>query len=122
MTDIDRAAEIIALATRGALTADGHPMKMSDLTAQVIAESLADDGLLAPEPQIIRTVDELEALDPDTLVAIPRDYGDCDQPRLAGWVRTFYPLGESSPVFPAVVVATGAQVRAARAALQEATE
>lgn len=72
-------------------------------------------------PQIIRTRDELAALDPDTLVAIPRDYGDCDQPRLAGWVRTFYPLGESSPVFPAVVVATGAQVRAARQEM-EATD
>ncbi|QDH93770.1 hypothetical protein HWC36_gp59 [Corynebacterium phage StAB] len=71
-------------------------------------------------PQIIRTRDELEALDPDTLVAIPRDYGDCDRPRLAGWVRTFYPLGESSPVFPAVVVATGDQVRAARQTLEAA--
>lgn len=71
-------------------------------------------------PTIIRTVEELEALDPDTLVAIPRGYGDCDKPRLAGWVRTFYPLGESSPVFPAVVVAAGDQVRAARQALEEA--
>ena len=74
------------------------------------------------KPQIIRTREELAALDPDTLVAIPRYYGDCDRPRLAGWVRTFYPLGESSPVFPAVVVATGDTVRAARTALQEATD
>ena len=73
-----------------------------------------------PDPTIIRTVEELEALDPDTLVAIPRGYGDCGKPRLAGWVRTFYPLGESSPVFPAVVIATGDQVRAARQALEEA--
>ena len=73
-------------------------------------------------PQIIRTREELAALDPETLVAIPRYYGDCDRPRLAGWVRTFYPLGESSPVFPAVVVATGDTVRAARTALQEATD
>ena len=72
-------------------------------------------------PQIIRTLAELEALDPDTLVAIPEYFGDCDRPRLAGWVRTFYPLGEDSPVFPAVVVATGDQVRAARQA-QEAAD
>ena len=48
MTNIDRAAEIIERATRGAHTTDGHPMKMSDHTAQVIAEALADAGLLAP--------------------------------------------------------------------------
>ena len=44
--NIDRAAEIIARATRGAHTTDGHPMKMSDHTAQIIAEALADDGAL----------------------------------------------------------------------------
>ena len=69
--------------------------------------------------RIIRTREELAALDPDTLVAIPRYYGDCDKPRLAGWVRTFYPLGKSSPVFPAVVIATGDTVRAARQALED---
>ena len=49
MTNIDRAAEIISLATRGAHTTDGHPMKMSDHTAQIIAASLADAGLLMPD-------------------------------------------------------------------------
>lgn len=43
---VDRAAEIIERATRGAHTTDGHPMKMSDHTAQIIAEALADDGAL----------------------------------------------------------------------------
>ena len=33
MTIIDRAARIVSLATRGALTTDGHPMKMGDHTA-----------------------------------------------------------------------------------------
>ena len=46
MTNIVRAAEIIERATRGAHTTDGHPMKMSDHTAQIIAEALADDGVL----------------------------------------------------------------------------
>lgn len=46
MTIIDRAARIVSLATRGALTTDGHPMKMGDHTAQIIAEALADDGVL----------------------------------------------------------------------------
>ena len=48
-TNIDRAAEIISLATRGAHTTDGHPMKMSDHTAQIIAKALAKAGLLMPD-------------------------------------------------------------------------
>lgn len=108
MNNIDRAAEVLA------------DWVLPGVPPEVVAQALADAGLLTPEPQIIRTRDELAALDPDTLVAIPRYYGDCDRPRLAGWVRTFYPLGESSPVFPAVVIATGDHVRAARRALGEA--
>ena len=49
MTNIDRAAQIISLATRGAHTTDGHPMKMSGHTAQIIAEALADEGMLLPD-------------------------------------------------------------------------
>ena len=49
MTNIDHAAEIIERATRGAHTTDGHPMKMSDHTAQIIAEALADDRMLMPD-------------------------------------------------------------------------
>ena len=49
MNNLDRAAEIIERATRGAHTTDGHPMKMSDHTAQIIAEALADDGMLMPD-------------------------------------------------------------------------
>lgn len=43
---ISAAAGIIERATRGAHTTDGHPMKMGDHTAQIIAEALADDGAL----------------------------------------------------------------------------
>ena len=49
MSSIDRAAEIIESAARGAHTTDGHPMKMSDHTAQIIAEALADDGALVSD-------------------------------------------------------------------------
>ena len=49
MNNLDRAAEIIERATRGAHATDGHPMKMSDHTAQIIAEALADDGMLMPD-------------------------------------------------------------------------
>lgn len=45
-TNIDRVAEIIKLATRGAHTTAGHPMKISDHTARIIAEALADEGML----------------------------------------------------------------------------
>ena len=54
--------------------------------------------------QIIRTVEELEALDPDTLVMSRKGY-------LAH--------AEDNIRIPAVVVATAEQVRAARKALEE---
>ena len=41
----------------------GKPATTSDAV-----QSLADAGLLAPEPQIIHTADELAALDPDTVL------------------------------------------------------
>lgn len=56
-------------------------------------------------PQIIRTVEELEALDPDTLVMSRKGY-------LAH--------AEDNIRIPAVVIATGEQVRAAQQALEEA--
>ena len=49
MSSIDRAAEIISLAARGAHTTDGHILKMRDHTAHIIAEALADEGSLMPD-------------------------------------------------------------------------
>ena len=74
-----------------------------------------------PDPQIIRTVEELEALDPDTIV----------QPELDEWIE--WPVvsyarhlavrvtkwGHYSDL-PVVVICEGARVRAARKALEEA--
>lgn len=78
--------------------------------AQVV-NGLANEvrRLEAPVPQIIRTVEELEALDPDTVVMLDR----------FGTLTTADCLPHSHNL-PAVVVATGEQVRAARKALEEA--
>lgn len=63
-TTVDRAAEIIERATRGAHTTGGHPMKMSDHTAQIIAEALADEGMLTPDlPEANDAEGELDAVD-----------------------------------------------------------
>ena len=72
-------------------------------------------GLLAPDAQVIRTVEELEALDPDTCTL--DKYGDFDFAK--AWID------ESGKMFvghvdflPAVVFATGDQVRAAREVME----
>lgn len=60
------------------------------------------------DPRIIRTVEELEALDPDTLVL------GCDYSTFSAGDMGMEDL------LPAVVISTGEQVRAARKALEEA--
>lgn len=76
-----------------------------DLGAGALAEAILDR---LPDPQIIRTVEEQEALDPDTLL-MHRAY------------RALIRHGVADETdLPAVVVAPAAQVRAARKALEEA--
>lgn len=65
-----------------------------------------------PSPQIIRTAEELETLDPDTLLI------DCGSSNY----RAFEAIGSDGIAkggyvenFPAIVLATGEQVRAAYA-------
>ena len=79
------------------------------------ATVLEERGLLAPDLQIIRTQEELEALDPDTCTL--DKFGDFDFAK--AWID------ESGKMFvghvdflPAVVFATGTQVRAAREAME----
>ena len=79
------------------------------------ATVLKERGLLAPDLQIIRTQEELEALDPDTCTL--DKFGDFDFAK--AWID------ESGKMFvghvdflPAVVFATGTQVRAAREAVE----
>ena len=88
--------------------------------ALVVANVLEEAGLLAPAPQIVRTMEELEALELD----------DADAVVLAseaGAVRTVRALCAMHRLgsvwgLPAVVIATGAQVRAAREAMEEENE
>lgn len=103
MTTIDDAAEVIGRYT--------HPDFAEDA-----ARDLAAEGHLTPAPQIIRTVEELEALDPDTVVWPARHYG----PYAVGTLTpdpfdTYW-----TPPLPAVVIRDGAEVRAAQKALEEA--
>ena len=88
---------------------------LADNEAYVTALEAA--GLLMPDLQIIRTQKELEALeliDADAIVVASE----------AGAVRTVRALAAmhrlgSAWGLPAVVIATGAQVRAAREAMEE---
>lgn len=104
----------------GTMVYDTFPNPPEDIAEEVLSE-LLDNNILAPAPQIIRTVDELEALDRMTVLM----HADDGHPLTLGW-HWFDEEGnlwpESEEDLPAVVVATGAQVRAARTALQEATE
>ena len=89
---------------------------LADNDAYVTALEAA--GLLAPDVQVIRTVEELEALDPDTLVGTHREI-----------VSTTFGAGHilatdylDDLMFPMVIVATGEQVRAAREAMGQNNE
>ena len=91
-----------------------------EVSADTIAYELAKAGLLAPEPQIIRTVEELAALDPSTLLATRGLVAALPLEIL--WLLDSPPESVLShdDLLPAVVVATGNQSRAARQALAEA--
>ena len=76
-------------------------------------------GLLAPDNKVVRTIEELETLDPDAVTI--NNAGAIE--RVDNW------LGESGKPYPlskwhlpAVVIATGEQVRAAREALEQEHE
>ena len=90
---------------------------LADNTAYVTALEAA--GLLMPDMRVIRTPEELEALDPDAVTI--NNAGAIE--RVDNW------LGESGKPYPlskwhlpAVVIATGEQVRAAREAMEQDNE
>lgn len=85
-------------------------------THDQIVDMLDTDGLLMTDPQIIRTVAELEALDPETVVWPARHYG----PYTVGTIVLDPFNTELTPPLPAVVIRDGADVRAARKAMEEA--
>ena len=66
--------------------------------------------------QVIRTLEELEALDPDTVVISAENGASYYVKNLTErHTKTFLYV-------PAVIIATGAQVRAAREAMEESNE
>lgn len=77
-------------------------------THEQIVDMLDADGLLMPAPQIIRTVEELEALDPDTLVLDAAGHTIRYGSQVTRWD------------LPLAIIREGAEVRAARKALEEA--
>lgn len=84
-----------------------------------IVEALDRAGLLAPTPQIIRTVKGLKALDEDSVVLSPHR----DDPTV---VLHFIEEIDYDPGYaddlPAVEVATGSHYRACREALEGASD
>lgn len=94
-----------------ALARVGGPVKFSSTES---ARALAEHNLLAPEPHIIRTIEQLEALDPDA-VLLDR-HGDTDP--VSGWLGVGA-IVDMTRYMPASVIATGEQVRAARKALED---
>lgn len=84
---------------------------LADNAAYVTA--LAAQGLLAPDKQVIRTVEELEALDPKTiLIDSAKIYTVCELKKM----YEFWRLPEFPPI---AILATGDQVRAAREAMAQ---
>lgn len=78
-----------------------------------LTESLKDTD----SPHVIRTMDELEALDPDTALTLYPWEGAAIWP--ASYLQRRFEDNGHIPDLPAAVIATGVQVRAARKALDE---
>ena len=88
---------------------------LADNTAYVTALEAA--GLLMPDARIIRTPEDLEALareDADAVVLA----GYAGVPRPACTLYEMYKAGQEWTL-PAVIIASGAQVRAAREAMEK---
>ena len=87
---------------------------LADNEAYVTALEAA--GMLAPDVQIVRTVEELEALvrDDADAIALASEAG------VVRSVKALWEMCSTGDVWglPAVVIATGAQVRAAREAME----
>ena len=117
MSNFDKAVEIIGeLATEYGQPGGDELFGLDEDAALALKEN----GLLAPDVRVIRTPEELEALaqeDADAVVLASE----------AGAVRTvralwgMHRLGNAWGL-PAVVVATGKQVRAAREAMEVINE
>lgn len=86
--------------------------------AGALAEAILERRIEWDTPRIIRTVEELEAEDPDSLL-IDSDREESFASRMQMSIRT---LGEESMYYyalPAVVIREGAEARAAQEALEK---
>lgn len=83
------------------------------------AKDLLLANLLMPDVQIIRTVKDLEGLDPD---AVTIDNEETIEHASVWLDDSVKPYLYDERFLPAAVIATGAQVRAAREALEEEHE
>lgn len=106
MSNIDRAADIIQERMDNVRDEPSYSDDNDD-HAREASHDLDRAGLLTPDPQIIPTDDDYEALDPDSLVLDRK-----------GRVTTPTNMWR----VPAVVVATGEHVRACREALEGAAD
>lgn len=99
-----------------------HPIAVDDALLSIgmtINEIRTLTGDTAP--QIIRTVEELEALGAEAVVQrLPQHPGQYSRTETAGELAYVVQRWGTRKHLPAVVVATAAQVRAARKALEEA--
>lgn len=111
MSNLEKAAQVVYESCYGR---NLHPGQVSS-----IVRGLDDAGLLAPDAQVIRTQEELEELDPDTCTL--DKYGDFDFAK--AWLDENGRMFEGHADFlPAVAFVTGAQVRAAREAMEQGNE
>lgn len=96
---------------------------MDETASQWFARALDADGHLAPAPQIIRTAQELDALDDDTLLSTVAEHDRGDLARSARMIRRCYLTDDEDQAWPlpAVVVASGAHVRKCRETLEGET-
>ena len=109
MSNLEKAVEILREAYREPSMSPVH-------ACDIMADALEAAGLLAPDTQVIRTPEELEALDPDTCTL--DKFGDFDFAK--AWIDENGKMFEGHVAFlPAVVFATGNQVREAREAMEE---
>ena len=95
-----------------------HPIAVDDALLN-IGMTINEIRVLTGDtaPTIIRTVEELEALDPDTAVYTP---GRDDPVFVGDFLSDIRYDQDYADDLPAVVIRDGAEVRAARKALEEA--
>ena len=113
MSNLDKAVELISNAELPGRTL--HPLQV-----EAIVLLLKEAGLLAPDVQAIRTPEELEALAREDANAVVLA-GFAGVPRIACTLYEMYRAGQRWTL-PAVVIATGKQVREAREAMEKENE